>query len=433
MDEGNATSSVMEMEIDNSSASGSGTTTDESTSMRISNDCGRFNVVEGGNTYSSSSLSLLENKLDRYAMDIVLSYLTLVEYSNLSIASGIMRDVVSKSSHLHMDGYGLFRQQYRRRRRREESDSLTEKPFVVITHRGGVQELVASSSSLPEPEPPESSTTPQQELQQLMDRFKNLNVLNLQGLAAVGDDLIDILNRCPSALTLKSITLHSCALSYWCAHSFQLENLQSLTLTGNSIRARMTFLLEHSKNLKSLTFKQCPALRDGDIAGISRVLHTSLEELVLNHTKVSKPVASFPRLTRASFAGGFCLIDLSGFDCPNLKILNLSFCVRLSGTHIEKIVEASPALETLIIVKCSGVQTLDLESKNLRRLDAGFTHNLRDLRLVCPALQHLDVSEIQWFNLQYAHSLPLLIPTTIVCTVRATAIPTNEKITYEAK
>jgi Leucine-rich repeat (LRR) protein len=258
---------------------------------------------------------------------------------------------------------------------------------------------VASASPLTSPPPSEPLVpciTPQKELQHLMNRFNNVSVLNLQGLAPVGDDLIDILNRCPSALTLKSIALHSCALSYWCAHSFRLRNLERLTLTGNSIRARMTFVLKHSKNLKSLTFKQCPALRDGDIAGISSILHTSLEELVLNHTKLSKPVASFPTLTLASFAGGFCLTSLLRFDCPNLKSLNLSFCVRLSEIQIETIVENSPVLETLIIVKCAGVHSLDLESKSLRRLDAGFTHNLRDLRLVCPALRQLDVSELNY-------------------------------------
>ena len=324
---------------------------------------------------SSSSISLLEEKIDRYSMDIILSFLTLVEYSKLSVASRIMRDAVSRSTHLYMEEYGLFR-----------------KRMIPSNHQQEMIQETTAASPTPT-EPLESCCiTPQKELQQLMNRFNNVSVLNLQGLAPVGDELIDILNRCPSALMLKSITLHNCALSYWCSHSFELRNLESLTLTGNSIRARMTFLLKHSKRLKSLTFKQCPALRDGDIAGLGRILHASLEELVLNHTKISKPVASFPALTLASFAGGFCLTSLSRFDCPNLKVLNLSFCVRLSDTQIEQIVENSPLLETLIIVKCAGVHSLDIESKNLRQLDAGFTHNLRDLRLMCPALVYLDVS-----------------------------------------
>jgi len=387
-------SSLMEMNIDINPYPDSVTTAEETTNMILSERCGLSNIAYEDKLLPLSSISLLEGKLDRYAMDIILSYLTLVEYSKLSIASRIMQDVVSRSTHLHMDAYGLFRKRI--------------KPSTDIYQQEVVQEIVASPSSQ---EPLESCITPQKELQQLMNRFNNVSVLNLQGLAPVGDDLIDILNRCPSALTLKSITLHSCALSYWCAHSFQFQNLESLTLTGNSIRARMSFLLKHSKNLKSLTFKQCPALRDGDVAGISRILHSSLEELILNHTKISKPVASFPRLTHASFAGGFCLTSLSRFDCPNLKTLNLSFCVRLSELHIEKIVENSPLLETLIIVKCSGVHSLDLESKNLRRLDAGFTHNLRNLRLACPALRDLDTtccSSLRCISLENCHSLPVL-------------------------
>ena len=313
-----------------------------------------------------SCLSMLEGKLDAYSMDIVLSYLTLVEYSRLSIASKILRNRISKSTHLHMKEYGLF-----------------QKRRIVP---------IGPSAKQPQKEDFEMYMTPQKELQQLMHRFDNVSVLNLQGLAPVGDDLIDILNNCPSALTLKSVTLHSCALSYWCAHSFRIRHLESLTLTGNSIRSRMTFLLQHSTNLKSLTFKQCPALRDGDIAGISSILNASLEELVLNHTKLSKPVASFPILNRASFAGSFCLTSLSRFQCPNLKSLNLSFCVRLSGSQIERMLRNFPLLETLILVKCAGVDVLNLDSKSLQQLDIGFTHNLGELSLACPSLCHLDVS-----------------------------------------
>ena len=324
----------------------------------------------------SQSISLLEGKLDRYAMDIILSYLTLVEYSRLSIASRIMKDTVSKSTHLYMEEYGLFRK---------------KTPIPPRESQGAIAEPPEASNS-------NCEVTPQKELQRLMHRFGDVRVLNLQGLAPVGDDLIEILNHCPSASTLKSITLHSCALSYWCPHTFQLQNLKKLTLTGNSIRARMTYLLKDSHNLKSLTFKQCPALRDGDVNGISGILKSSLEELVVNHTKLSKPVASFPLLKHASFAGGFCLTSLARFHCPNLKILNLSFCVRLSERQIEQVVDQSPLLERLILVKCAGVASLDLESKSLRRLDASFTHNMRDLRLACPALEQLDVSEYKKGN-----------------------------------
>jgi hypothetical protein len=409
-------------------------------------------------------------------MDIVLSYFTLVDYSNISIASKTMRNIVSTSSHLHVDGYGLFRRPRNTSaaaagRESDDDESVvddddvdvTDDDFDVtkITDLGGAQEslVVSSTTSFsPQPElqqlmnrfnlymdenglfrrrntsaaagesdddesvvdvdvttgdidvpkttdiddeqeillvPSTNCFSPQQELKQLMNRFNNLNVLNLQGLAVVGDELIDILNGCSSAWTLKSITLHSCSLSYCCSQrSFQLLNLQRLTLTGNSIKAKIPFLLKNSNKLKSLTLKQRPALIDEDITGIGIIMRNTLEELFLNHTtKISCPIVSFPRLTRASFAGCFGLTQLYGFDCPDIKELNLSFCIHLMGNLIEKLVEQLPVLETLIIMKCLGVRSLDLKSNKLLRLDASFMHNLQYLRLVCPALQYLDVSK----------------------------------------
>jgi hypothetical protein len=411
-------------------------------------------------------------------MDIVLSYFTLVDYSNLSVASKTMRNIVSKSSHLYMNGYELFRRRRNisasassaaAKQENDDNESVVDIDIYITddvavtktTDLDDVQELsvVPSTSFSPQPElqqlmtrfnlymdenglfrrrntsaagresdddesvvdvdvtddvavtrtainlnsaqeslvvPSTISISPQQELKQLMNRFNNLNVLNLQGLAVIGDDLIDILNGCSSAWTLKSITLHSCSLSNCCSQKyFQLPNLQSLTLTGNSIRAKIPFLLKNSNKLKSLTLKQCPALIDEDIIEIGIILKNTLEELVLNHTtKISCPIVSLPRLIRANFAGCFGLTQLSGFvGCPNMKELNLSFCIRLTGNLIENLVEQLPVLETLVIMKCSGVQSLDLKSNKLLRLDASFMHNLQYLRLVCPALKYLDVSK----------------------------------------
>jgi Leucine-rich repeat (LRR) protein len=133
---------------------------------------------------------------------------------------------------------------------------------------------------------------------------------------------------------------------------------------------------------------------DEDITGIGIILRNTLTELVLNHTtKISCPIISFPRLIRASVAGCFGLTQLYGFDCPNIKELNLSLCIHLTGNLIEKLVEQLPVLETLTIMKCSGVRSLDLKSNKLLRLDASFMHNSQYLRLVCPSLQYLDVSK----------------------------------------
>eukprot|EP00536_Pseudo-nitzschia_multiseries_P004742 jgi/Psemu1/285312/fgenesh1_pg.81_\ len=334
---------------------------------------------------SSSSLSFLEGELDNDTMDTVLSYLTQVDYSNLSLVSKRMNEAVSLSSHLRMDDFGIFGKNPLR--------------ASVATHRDCTShetDLTALSSDT---------------FERLMMRFKNLSVLDLRGFGAVGDDLIDMLNRCPSALTLKSIALHDCELSEGCTHSIRLENLASLTLTATSSTPRLTSLLENSRNLTSFTCKHSLTLTDRDVAGLGRILGTSLEELILNYTKLTKPVGSFPKLTHASFAFGSSLTGLSKMDCPNLTVLDLTYCVRLSDTQIEKVVCNSPALEKLVIVECLGVHSLHLESPSLRHLDASFTHNLSDLSLQCPALEQLSTTcclSLKSVSLEIACSLRML-------------------------
>jgi len=335
---------------------------------------------------SSSVFSSLEGKLDDDTTRNILSFLTLVDFSNLSQASSTMNDAVSLSSHLYMCDSGIFR----------------TNPVSVVTHREFASKDPDTAVLAPLP------TKSKDDLQQLMMRFKNLSVLDLRGFGEVGDDLIGMLNRCPSARTLKSVALRDCELGEGCTQALCLENLTSLTLTAASAKPQLTTLLEHSGNVKSLTYEHSSTLTDGDTADLGRILGASLEELNLNYTKLSKPVGSFPKLTHASFAGGLCLTNLSKFDSPNLTALDLTYCIRLSDTQIEKVVRNSPALETLITVKCSGVHSLNLESNSLRRLDVGFTHNLRELKLRCPALENLDTSccsSLKAMSLDNLHNL----------------------------
>lgn len=309
----------------------------------------------------SSSLRLLETGLDPDSMDRILSFLALSDYSNLSITSKTVHATVSTSSHLFMTCHQRVRLRF------------------------------DGSSTLMDVSPELSS--PRQNLELLLDRFQNLRVLNLDGsLEAIGDELIGILNTCPAALTLQSVTLHGCALSYWCAQSFRLENLEHLTLTGNSIRARISFLLKDSRKLRTVALKLCPAIRDDDIQELSKLLQDSLEDLTLNHVKILRPKAFLPRLTRASFVGCFSLYDISGLACPNLRELNISFCYRLTSRQIQGMVATLPLLDTLTMTKCSTVRSLELCSEKLRVLNACSLHSLQRLRLLCPSLEQLDVS-----------------------------------------
>jgi hypothetical protein len=227
-----------------------------------------------------------------------------------------------------------------------------------------------------------------------LGRFQCLNVLHLQGLGEVGDDVLNILNESPAASTITQISLHGCALSYWCNQALRLENLRHATITGGSIRARICSILQHSPQLQSLSIGQCSALRDDTVAEMVHLLHGRLQRLTLHQClRVQNPILQFPRLTHLSLVGCFGLSSLPQFACPNLLVLDLSFCVRLDGPHIGQLVKDQlPHLEELVLVKCAAVQTLHLSSITLRRLNVSFCNHLTELRISVPALRLFEVS-----------------------------------------
>jgi hypothetical protein len=142
----------------------------------------------------SVALRLEEMPCD--AMDAVLSFLSFSDYRTLSSLSVRMNDAVSKASHLLMD-------------------ESTGRP---AEYTNGASE----SSSLKPPVQPKA-TAPlrlnQLGLTKLMKRYICLNVLQLEGLAAVGDDLFRILNESTAASTIHILSLNGVSLTYWCTES----------------------------------------------------------------------------------------------------------------------------------------------------------------------------------------------------------------------
>lgn len=342
--------------------------------------------------------------MDPDSMDTMLSFLTLSDYCNLSVVSRRMNVAVSTSSHLFMltacNNHIVRRNNcYRLRRHDGSNNDNRSNNIPQINHTTPQEHAIENSSSLRQFNSGSSefltSSSKQQDLVTLLDRFQNLRVLNLHGppLTGAGDELIGILNACPASRTLQSITLHGCRLSYWCAQSLRIPNLHHLTFTGgNSIRARISFLLKDSRQLKTLTLKECPSVRDEDIYELSRLLHDTLEGLTLNLLKILRPkTLMLPRLNRLSLTGCFSLMDVCRLHCPTLTELNISFCVRLTGEQIQCMVERLPSLETLIMMKCSAVRTLEVNSNTLRVLILSYSHSLQRLRLVCPLLEQLEV------------------------------------------
>ena len=326
---------------------------------------------------TAKCLSQLES-LPSDAMNVVLSCLTCDEFQRLSILSKRLTEAVSNSSHLYMNAhsYTSSSSSSPQQNMLHPTTEMRHPHPHTMTHRRSVEFL-----------------HPEDDLRRLLGRFHCLNSLHLQGLAEVGDEVVSIINESPAADTITHIFLHGCALSYSFSESFQLKNLQHVTICGGKIRARLFSLLQDSHHLQSLSIGQCSAMRDVQVSDIANQTF-QLESLTLQQcVRLRQPVFKFPKLETLNLSGSFGLTSLPHFACPNLKELDISFCVLLSGEKIQAIVSELPLLEELVMVKCTGVQSLNLSSKILRSLNLSFCI-LTELRLHCPKLQALKVSAI---------------------------------------
>ena len=341
---------------------------------------------------SKNTISQLES-LPLDAMNIILSYLTFQEFQRLSILCKRLNQAVSCSSHLHMTGQGYL-------------SSLP--PSFARGHPNTEfrQPIMTQSRALHMVE----YLPPEEDLRRLLQRFQSLNALHLQGLGAIGDNVVPILNESPASNTLKHISLHGCSLSYWCNQSFRLEHLQHLTIYGGSIRANICSLLQHSNDLRSLSIGQCAAIRDDSVSDLASLLQRKLERLTLHQcVRIRQPNLQFPKLEHLNLVGCFGLSSFPDFECPNLKEMDLSFCVQLSGEQIQTVVERLPFLEVLSMVRCAGIHSLRLSCHKLRILNLNFCNSLRELRLACPKLEVLEVSEAIIFEgLSYFDKEPCL-------------------------
>lgn len=230
-------------------------------------------------------------------------------------------------------------------------------------------------------------------MRKLLQRYKSLNILHLHGLAAVGDNLFSILNESPSAQTLHRISLHGCCLSYWCPTSLQLQQLTHITIMGGSIRVAFGSLITSSRCLKSLAIGHCSSLRDDNVADVTNRLRDTLESLSLSQClRVRKPILQFDHLKSLSLMGCFSLCDLPDFHCPALTTLCLSFCFRLEGELIQRIIDSLPEIKYLALVKCPRLNGLHIVSDTLTTLNVSLSNNLHTLSLSCNCLETLEAT-----------------------------------------
>jgi hypothetical protein len=225
-------------------------------------------------------------------------------------------------------------------------------------------------------------------LRSLLRRYAGLNVLKLHGLAPVGDELFGILNQASS--TLKEIYLYDCCLSFWCPTALDLDHLTHVTIAGGSIRAEFGSVIK-SNSLQALSIAQCASLGDEHLFDMGQRLKTTLEILSLKQClQVKEPKIQCDALRHLSVLGCFALKDLPEFRCPRLTSLCLSFCFRLEGGLIQKVVNQLDHLTDLTLINCPRLTDLTIQSPTLKACCVSLSNNLRELALYCEALAHLD-------------------------------------------
>mmetsp|Transcript_2806 Transcript_2806/g.7779 ORF Transcript_2806/g.7779 Transcript_2806/m.7779 type:complete len:361 (-) Transcript_2806:710-1792(-) len=232
------------------------------------------------------------------------------------------------------------------------------------------------------------------EIDGLLRRHRQLNTLHLQGAARAGDEIVDKINKAPCSNMLEDLSLGGSTLSYWCLTSLCLPNLHTLELKGGSIRMSIADLIRDScGSLRRLRIRQSSALRDGTIHDISSISRPKLEELCIKHcARLCTPTIRFDELRRLALVGGFGLVRFPEFQCPKLQCLDLSFCVKLSSKALAQVLLTVPELETLKLVKCSSLQSLDLHGSKVRHVDLTCCDGLKEAHIASESMRSIIVS-----------------------------------------
>lgn len=301
----------------------------------------------------------LEN-LPEDAVDLLLSFLSMDDYTRLSAVSTRVRTLVSEASHLLMEDTIL-----------DPTLSPKDKSFKVFVRL----------------------SLDQSRLHKILRRFHSLNVVRLENLSEVGDKLLSIINAAPSASNLNSLVVSGANLTYWCVDSFELPNLKKLTIAGGSVRTSISSLVGSTSQLESLTIDRSNFVRDDQIMDVTGRMYGSLKYLQLRQClRIRSPVLCLANLKSLRLIGCFGLTGLPHLDCPNLSHLDLSFCFHMESNAVHAAIEALPNLECLQLVKCPRLEHLTISSDKLRVLNMQMSRNVRFCKLQCPLLEQLETA-----------------------------------------
>jgi hypothetical protein len=341
-------------------------------------------------------ISFLEKELPIDAACLIMSFLYFSELQSMSRCSRRMYYVVSHAHYINM----------------EETFELPR-----VTYQSDSEATESKPSYLTQRSPLLNHRT----LTNILYRYSNLKELHLAGLSAVGDSLFRLINEAPAASNIRSLTIQGASLTYWCPGLLQLPRLENLKVVGGSIRASLALILGPTTSLKSLSFAQCPGLRDDHLRSLVAPLAESLEELNVHQClRIKHPRIESNRLQKLSFMGCFALIELPNLHAPAVRELNLSFCLHLNSQQIHSIVDSLPSLEILRLVKCPLIDRLYLQSlPNLCCLDVSYCNSLNSLQIRkchdftelecngCLSLQTLVLQGVEVMEYLCLSSLPI--------------------------
>ncbi|KHJ35012.1 putative scf e3 ubiquitin ligase complex f-box protein grra [Erysiphe necator] len=244
------------------------------------------------------------------------------------------------------------------------------------------------------------------------NRVERLTLTNCEGLSDNG--LMSLLNGSSNLLALdisgdSQITERSMEVL-----ANNCSRLQGLNITGcNRISsASMMLVAEKCRNIKRLKLNDCDQLDDAAVIEFSKKCPNMLE-IDLHQCKGigDEPVTALLKngksLRELRLANCDLISDSAFLSLPSnklyehLRILDLTFCTRLTDRAVVKIIEVAPRLRNLVFAKCrqltdTAVNAISKLGKNLHYLHLGHCGQITDNAIVnlvasCNRIRYIDL------------------------------------------
>lgn len=244
------------------------------------------------------------------------------------------------------------------------------------------------------------------------NRVERLTLTNCEGLSDNG--LMSLLQGSSNLLALDisgdaQITERSMEVL-----ANNCSRLQGLNITGcNRISsASMMLVAEKCRNIKRLKLNDCDQLDDAAVIEFSKKCPNMLE-IDLHQCKGigDEPVTALLKngksLRELRLANCDLISDSAFLSLPSnkiyehLRILDLTFCTRLTDRAVVKIIEVAPRLRNLVFAKCRqltdvAVNAISKLGKNLHYLHLGHCGQITDNAIVnlvasCNRIRYIDL------------------------------------------